>query len=108
MAARREGWPVEPAPIEVKDPVQSDVPTLVLQGAYDMPTPVYMCRRVARELENATYVLVPQQQHGIWNSADSCVGRIAAAFVEDPGAPFDTSCLEARRPQWALPGAGDP
>ena len=98
---------MEPAPIEVKDPVQSDVPTLVLQGAYDMPTPIYMGRRAARELENSTYVLVPQQGHGTWTSAGSCVGRIAAAFVEDPGAPLDTSCLEGRRPQWALPVAGE-
>ena len=107
MASRCQGWPVEPAPIEVKDPVQSVVPTLVLQGAYDMSTPIYMGRRAARELENSTYVLVPQQGHGTWISAGSCVGRIAAAFVEDPGAPLDTSCLEGRRPQWALPGAGE-
>ena len=105
MASRCQGWPVEPAPIEVKDPVQSDVPTLVLQGAYDMPTPVYMGRRAARELESSAYVLVPQQGHGVWNSAGSCVGRIAAAFVEDPDAEVDTSCLEGRRPQWALPGS---
>jgi len=66
-----------------------------------------MGRRAARKLENSTYVLVPQRGHGTSNSAGSCVGRIAAAFVEDPGAPLDTGCLEGRRPQWALPEAGE-
>lgn len=28
-----------------------------------------------RELENSTYVLIQQQGHGTWNSADSCVDR---------------------------------
>ncbi len=65
-------------------------------------------KRAARELANSTFVLVPQQGHGTWTSDDSCVGRIAAAFVADPNASVDASCLEERRPQWALPGAGEP
>ena len=104
QASRCENWPVAPAPIEVKDPVSSDVPALILQGAYDPSTPVYMGRRAARELENDIYVLVPQKGHGTWVNADDCVGQIATAFVQDPEAELDLSCLDAQQPQWVLPG----
>lgn len=86
---------------------KGDVTAIVLQGAYDKPTPIYVGRRAARELENSTYILIPQAGHGTWKQADDCVGQIATAFVQDPGAELDLSCLDARRPQWALPGDGE-
>jgi pimeloyl-ACP methyl ester carboxylesterase len=104
MADLCRNWPVEAAPIQVKDPVSSTVPTLVLQGAYDRRTPVFMGKRAARELANSTYVLVPQTGHEIWSYAGDCVGQIAGAFIQDPGAELDLSCLDGRKPQWALPG----
>jgi pimeloyl-ACP methyl ester carboxylesterase len=107
MASRCENWPIAAAPIEVKDPVTSDVPALILQGAYDMPTPIYMGQTANSELENSTYVLVPQGRHGLWSDAESCVGQIATAFVQDPQAELDLTCLDARKPQWALPGEGE-
>lgn len=104
-------WPVEAASIEVKNPVSSTVPTLILQGAYDTATPPYMGRRAARELANSTLVIVPQQGHEVWTSATNCEGQIATSFVLNPDAELDLSCLDARRPQWALPeeaGADSP
>jgi pimeloyl-ACP methyl ester carboxylesterase len=108
MANRCENWLVDPAPIEVKDPVTSDIPALILQGGYDTATPVYMGQTAASELENDTYVLVPQQGHGTWTAAESCVGQIATAFIQNPDAELDLSCLDSRRPQWALPGDDEP
>ena len=98
-----QNWPVEAAPIQVKDPVSSSVPALILQGAYDTRTPVYMGKRTARELENSTYVLVPQKGHEVWSNAGGCIGQIATAFIQNPDAALDLSCLEARQPQWVLP-----
>ena len=103
QARRCEGWPITAARIEVKDPVTSKVPTLILQGAYDFPTPVYMGRRADRELENSILVFIPQQGHGTWNHAQSCVGQIASGFVQNPEAEIDLSCIEARQPKWTLP-----
>ncbi len=108
QADRCMNWPIVAAPIEVKDPVSSNVPTIILQGAYDFPTPVYMGKRANRELGNSTYILIPQQGHGTWNQAESCVGRLAAAFLRNPDAEIDLSCVEARRPQWALPAESRP
>ncbi len=103
MADLCHNWPVTAAPIQVKDPVSSTVPTLILQGAYDTRTPVYMGKRADRELANSTYVLVPQIGHEVWAYAGDCVGQIAGAFIRDPGAELDLSCLDARKPKWALP-----
>ncbi|MEX5728625.1 pimeloyl-ACP methyl ester carboxylesterase [Rhodovulum iodosum] len=103
MADLCRNWPVGAAPIQVKDPVSSMVPTLILQGAYDRRTPVFMGKRAARELENSTYVLVPQSGHEVWSYAGDCVGQIAGAFIQDPDADLDLSCLVARQPQWVLP-----
>lgn len=100
-------WPVKAAPIQVKDPVSSTVPALILQGAYDMRTPVYMGKRAARELSNSIYVLVPQQGHEVWTHSGDCVGGIATAFIQDPDATIDLSCLDKRRPSWALPDDAD-
>ena len=106
QADRCQNWLVDPAPIQVKGPVTSDVPALILQGAYDKPTPVYMGQTANNELANSIYVYVPQQGHATWNNAESCVGKIATAFLLDPEAELDLSCLDARQPQWALPGDG--
>jgi pimeloyl-ACP methyl ester carboxylesterase len=103
MADLCRNWPVAAAPIQVKDPVSSTVPTLILQGAYDRRTPVFMGKRAARELENSTYVLVPQAGHEVWTYAGDCVGQIAGAFIQDPDADLDLSCLDAQQPQWVLP-----
>jgi len=104
QANRCVNWPVTAAPIEVKDPVSSDVPAIILQGSFDRSTPVYMGRRASRELENSTFILVPQKGHGTWSAGKSdCVGQIATAFVQNPRAEPDLSCLETRKPQWVLP-----
>jgi pimeloyl-ACP methyl ester carboxylesterase len=103
FADRCQNWLVDPASIEVKGPVSSSVPALILQGAYDKSTPIYMGQTANSELANSTYVYVPQQGHETWNKAESCVGQIATAFVLDPGTELDLSCLEARQPQWVLP-----
>jgi pimeloyl-ACP methyl ester carboxylesterase len=106
FADRCQNWLVDPAPIEVKGPVSSDVPALILQGDYDKPTPVYMGQTAASELANSTYVLIPQQDHGTWRNAEGCVGQIATAFLQDPETELDLSCLDARQPQWVLLGDG--
>ena len=70
-----QNWLVDPAPIEVKGPVTSDVPALILQGDYDKATPVYMGQTAASELENSTYVLIPQQGHGTWRARKAAWDR---------------------------------
>lgn len=114
QAARCEGWPVQAQPLSVKDPIVSDVPTLILQGAYDTRTPVFMGREAARQLHRSTLALVPQQGHEVWTNSTDCAAKIATAFILDPTRRLDLSCLAARKPRWALPedaaqrGTSDP
>jgi pimeloyl-ACP methyl ester carboxylesterase/heat shock protein HslJ len=96
-------WPVEAVSREIKNAVSSDIPALILQGAYDNRTPVYMGKTASAELENSTYVLIPQQGHEVWINATDCASRIATAFVMDPTQELDLSCLETRMPRRALP-----
>lgn len=98
-----DGWPVVAAPITVKDPVSSTTPALILQGAYDVATPVYSGLRASRELSNSIFALVPRQGHEVWTPTSACVTQIATDFVLDPSRSPDQSCLEARRLQWVMP-----
>lgn len=104
QAATCEAWPVAAAPAAIKEPVRSDVPALILQGAYDTRTPVFMGRDALEGLPRGTLALVPQQGHEVWTNAQGCVGRIGTAFLQDPDAAPDLSCLDTRRPRWSLPG----
>ena len=108
QAALCTHWPVAVAPRAVKAPVSSGVPTLILQGAYDPTTPVWMGRLAAHELSNSRLVIVPQQGHGVWTSDDNCIGPIATSFLRVPGAPLDLHCVAARRVRWAMPDTALP
>lgn len=78
-------------------PVRSDIPTLVLAGSYDPVTPPEGGARVAEHLGNATFVEFDGTGHGV-HRANRCVEGLVTAFVDDPTAPLDTSCVEAVGP----------
>ncbi len=103
QAARCDAWPVKPQPSSVTAPVRSDIPTLILQGAYDVKTPVIMGQEAARQLSRSTLAIVPQQGHEVWVNATNCPAKLATAFIIDPTRRLDLSCLETRKPRWALP-----
>ncbi len=103
QAARCAAWPVAAQPRSVADPVSSDVPTLILQGTYDVRTPLLMGREASRQLARSTLAIVPQQGHEVWVDATSCPAKLASAFIIDPERRPDLSCLDARKPRWALP-----
>lgn len=85
------------------EPVNSDVPTLILQGEFDTRTPPVNGRTLAEQLANATLALVPQAGHETWG-AGNCAAQIGIAFITDPAQTPDLSCLEQRREQFSLPG----
>ena len=87
-------WPVEPAASGFYDPVVSDIPSLVFAGSYDPITPPAGTRAVAERLSNATFVEHPAESHAVMPLGD-CESAIAQAFLADPTAPLDTSCIDA-------------
>jgi pimeloyl-ACP methyl ester carboxylesterase len=89
-------WAVAPgAPFE-NAPVVSDLPTLVLAGQFDPITPPSQGYRAAETLGHATVVEFPGYGHGVLS--EGCAMTIMAAFVDNPAAPVDTSCVVAMGP----------
>jgi pimeloyl-ACP methyl ester carboxylesterase len=84
-------WPVEATSATFNEPVVSDIPALVLAGLYDPTTPPAGTEAVARHLTNATFGLWPNQGHGV--TGEPCATTVELAFLDDPTAPVDLSCL---------------
>jgi pimeloyl-ACP methyl ester carboxylesterase len=97
-----EQWPSGRAPAAQEEPVWSEVPTLILSGAYDNLTPVSWNKSAFDTLPNGVFVLAPMSGHAVITYS-ACAEQIAQAFIADPAQAPDTSCLADLRTQWVLP-----
>ncbi|HJK97732.1 MAG TPA: alpha/beta fold hydrolase [Polyangiaceae bacterium LLY-WYZ-14_1] len=94
-------WEVAPRPAEeATEPVSSDVPALLLHGEYDSSVPPSNSELALDTLSNAQRVLFPGYGHVVIGqnpdpAGESCEQQLLAAFLEDPGAPLDTTCVES-------------
>jgi pimeloyl-ACP methyl ester carboxylesterase len=97
-------WPKGKQPPQATQPVESDVPTLMLSGALDPVTPPIYAEEVGKTLGNAKHIVAGGYGHIV--SPHACGPRLIAAFVDRAG--FDTlpaSCIEhfeksVRPPLW--------
>jgi len=87
-----ESWPVEEADPSFKDPLVSDIATLVLEGELDPVTPPEYGRLVAGYLSNAYCYEFPGAGHGVLAGEDCALG-IAGAFLEEPTEAPDATCI---------------
>lgn len=87
-----ENWPVQQADLSVKEPVQSDVPVLILEGEFDPVTPLAYAQEVARRLSNSAVIEFPGVGHNVL-AASACANQIARDFIDDPTAELDDACL---------------
>jgi pimeloyl-ACP methyl ester carboxylesterase len=87
-----ENWPVEEADPSFKDPLVSDIPTLILEGELDPVTPPEYGQLVASRLSNAYFFEFPGFGHA-GESTSECALNITAAFIEDPTARPDGACI---------------
>lgn len=82
-------WPRRPLPPGYSDPVVSDVPTLLVSGAYDPATGPRWAEVAARTLSNALHVVLP----GAHTAGSPCVDRMAGELLERGTVRgLDTSC----------------
>ena len=86
-------WGVDPAPAAEKEPVVSDVPTLILTGEFDPITPPAWARLAAETLANHYYYEFPGLGHGIMRS-NRCGFQIGLQFLNDPSTEPDASCVD--------------
>lgn len=86
-------WPVAQADPAVKQPVVSDIPTLILEGEFDPVTPTAYAEQVAEHLSNSYLYEFPGIGHNIL-IASNCARDIAGQFMADPTSEPDASCID--------------
>jgi pimeloyl-ACP methyl ester carboxylesterase len=90
-------WPRAAVAADLREPLQSDIPTLLLSGGSDPVTPPDYAEIVAATLPNSRHLVVPGYGHGVL--AVGCMPRVVAQFIRDGGADaLDTSCLDELEP----------
>jgi pimeloyl-ACP methyl ester carboxylesterase len=97
-----ENWPVEEADLSVKQPLISDIPTLILGGEFDPVTPPDYGRLVHEHLSNSYFFEFPTIGHSV-SVANDCARSVATAFISDPSIEPDASCRESLAMEFALP-----
>jgi len=73
--------------------VQTDIPTLLIEGDMDPITPPPLAHAIAPGFSNGTYVEFPYAGHGPSRSVE-CGGDLLNKFFDDPTAEPDLSCVD--------------
>ncbi len=90
-------WPRAEVAADLRQPLQSDIPTLLLSGGADPVTPPAYAETVAATLPNSRHLVVPGYGHGV--IAVGCMPRVVAQFIRDGSADaLDTACLDELEP----------
>ena len=101
-----EKWDLRPAgtlPVEV---VKSDVPALLLSGAYDSVTPPYYGELAAEHLRVSWHYLFPNVGHNVLK-AEPCASAVMRTFLADPTRQPAHQCFATLQPpDFALERAG--
>jgi len=89
-----------------REPVRSDVPTLLLSGELDPVTPPSWAEAAKQTLTHALHVVVPGVGHGVTHRG--CVPHLVARFIATGStAGLDTACVaQSTRPPFFVTFAG--
>jgi len=88
-------WNVPGAAAVENQPVASDIPTLVLSGQFDPITPPDWGELAAQTLSESFFFELPNSGHGASLTGGDCPRSIVLAFLDNPTASPDVSCIEA-------------
>jgi pimeloyl-ACP methyl ester carboxylesterase len=84
-----------PRPREQYALVQSEVPTLIINGAWDPITPPWLAVYIHEGMPGSRYVEVPYAGHGPTRSMPECGGQVMRDFFDSRDlAGLDVNCLE--------------
>lgn len=104
-------WNLPASPPIENEPVTSDVPALIVTGAYDPITPTAYGEELLTTLSNATLVESGIAGHDPLSTSGACGIDVMRSFLVDPEAELETSCLTTVSPDFSpeLPaGEGTP
>lgn len=85
-----------PEPVE-NQPVASDIPTLLLTADIDAGCPLEFAVAAATHLGRAQVFNMPNMTHAVAHRSP-CAKRMLAAFLDQPAATVDASCIANDRP----------
>lgn len=85
-------WNVDESDMIENEPVVSDIPTLVLSGAYDPVTPYQWGAEAQSYLSNSWHYVFANVGHGALDTQD-CANDIALSFLEQPLQQPDDTCI---------------
>lgn len=74
------------------EPVESDIPVLVMSGEFDPGTPTSFALATTEKLSNASLVIVPNASHAAMHY-NECTFQLVKKFFENPVKPLDTQCI---------------
>ncbi len=86
-------WDVQILPDQANRAVFSDIPTLLLSGAFDPITPSINAQQVAETLDRSYLFTFPAGGHG-QAFEGPCGNGIIQSFLDDPLTPPDAACLQ--------------
>jgi pimeloyl-ACP methyl ester carboxylesterase len=90
-------WNVPAADPRQKAPLRSDIPVLLLSGAFDPATPPAAVRLTAETLSRHYLFLFPDSGHGVFRTSE-CARQVITAFLADPGTKPHLPCLDRLAP----------
>lgn len=93
LVAECAEWNVGRADAEVRAPVRSDVPALLLTGTLDAVTPPSQADLAAEGFPNGRVVRITGSGHDVLNGSP-CAQQITLDFLDDP-AGYDAGCAAA-------------
>ncbi|MEO0696088.1 MAG: alpha/beta fold hydrolase [Pseudomonadota bacterium] len=104
---RKYGMRLRPA--EEYLPVETNIRTLIVEGALDPITPPPLAKRILPGFSNGTYVEFDYAGHGPTRSVE-CAGEFLTSFFDDPEGDLDLSCPQSMEaptfigPVWNVDG----
>jgi pimeloyl-ACP methyl ester carboxylesterase len=87
----RDVWKVPAASETMRQPVASNIPTLLISGSFDTLTSLDGAKAAAAKLSKATIISIPGIGHVVAPQSP-CAQTVITSFVAGPATP-DTSCI---------------
>jgi pimeloyl-ACP methyl ester carboxylesterase len=97
----RDVWKVPAAPQAMRQPVTSNIPTLLISGSFDTLTSLAGAQSAATKLSKATIISIPGIGHVVAPQSP-CAQTVVTSFLADPNTP-DTSCVGTLKPPTFTP-----
>jgi pimeloyl-ACP methyl ester carboxylesterase len=90
-------WNVPAAPIALRRPLASRIPTLLISGTFDTLTSLAWAKAAAARLSHATIISIPGVGHTA-SASSPCARAVVVSFYAAPDRAPDTSCVGKLKP----------